>query len=88
MQSVLWDVMRADEFIIYQATKDSTFNRRKESIELYKHVLDTHNITEEDFKKSMNFYQKRPDLLKIVLDSLQKKADRINIPTADTTNVR
>lgn len=88
MQNVLWDIMKSDEFIIHQSLKDSALKKHQESIRLYKHVLNTHNISEEDFKKSMNFYQKRPDLLKIILDSLQKKADRINIPPAATTHVK
>jgi hypothetical protein len=77
MHLVLWDVIKADEYIMYRSNKDSSLHKEKETVKLYKRILDTYKITEEDFRKSMNYYQKNPDLLKIILDSIQKKADRI-----------
>jgi hypothetical protein len=88
MHLVLWDVIKADEYIIYQSSKDSSLQKEAETIKLYKRILNSYKITEEGFRKSLNYYQKNPDLLKIVLDSIQKKSDRIYAPpeTISTVN--
>ena len=70
MQSVLWDLMRADEYVADYGGKDSTLNKKEKSIELYEQVFRIHNITRNEFQKSLDFYQGRPDLLKIILDSI------------------
>ncbi|MFN2458667.1 MAG: DUF4296 domain-containing protein [Chitinophagaceae bacterium] len=75
---VLWDVMQADELVNYQYTSDSSLNNYVRSVELYKQILQLHNVSVADFKRSIGYYQKRPDLLKIIFDSLQKKADTLN----------
>ena len=70
MQSVLWDMLRADQFVIDNASRDSLLNKEKKSIELYEQVFKVHHITKNDFQKSLDFYQGRPDLLKIIIDSI------------------
>ncbi len=74
MQVVLWDVLRADEMINFYKERDSSLNSLSKHIELYDTIFAMHKISKEDFKKSLQFYQARPDLLKIILDSLQKRA--------------
>ncbi|MBD0331852.1 MAG: DUF4296 domain-containing protein [Chitinophagaceae bacterium] len=81
MQQVLWDVMQADELVNYYYTKDSSINRIKKSKELYQKIFRMHEITSEDFKRSLHYYQSRPDLLKIILDSLQHKTSAPSIPS-------
>ena len=73
MQSVLWDLLRADEYVVDYATKDSTLNKKEKSIELYEQVFRIHHITKNEFQKSLDFYQGRPDLLKIILDSISNR---------------
>ena len=73
MQSVLWDLLRVDEYITDYAAKDSTLNKKDKSIELYEQVFRIHNITKNEFQKSLDFYQGRPDLLKIILDSMSSR---------------
>ena len=73
MQSVLWDLLRADEFVVNNSTKDSALNIRDKSIELYDQVFRIHNITRDEFQKSLDYYQTRPDLLKVILDSISNQ---------------
>ena len=73
MRTVLWDLMRADEWVTYEQTKDSTVDRYKRSIELYQKVFQVNGITDSQFKKSFRYYQTRPNLLKPLFDSLQRK---------------
>ena len=91
MRKVMWDLMRADAYVADFIMKDSTCNEKAESAILYEKVFSIHATTEEAFRKSLSFYESRPDLLKIVMDSLridEKKAQEntthIKRPEADS----
>ena len=83
MRKLMWDLMRADAYVSDFIMKDSTRNPKTESVILYEQVFNIHSTTEETFKKSLAFYQSRPDLLKIITDSLrsdEKKAQQYQAP--------
>jgi hypothetical protein len=71
--------------------KDSTKDQKAESAILYEKIFDIHSTTQETFKKSLVFYQNRPDLFKAISDSLridERKAlesQYIKEPELDTT---
>ena len=73
MRTVMWDIMRADEWVTYEQTQDTTVDRYKRSTELYQKVFQLNGITDSQFKKSFRYYQTRPHLLKPLFDSLQRK---------------
>ena len=73
MEAVLWDMMRADELVNLQYSKDTSVNRFDSSIRLYQQIFQLHGTDAATFKKSFKYYQGRPDLLKPVFDSLQKR---------------
>jgi hypothetical protein len=92
MRKVMWDLMRADAYVSEVIMKDSTCNQKAESAILHEKVFSIHSITEETFRKSVAFYESRPDLLKTVMDSLrsdekkvQEYQNYIKRPEADTT---
>jgi hypothetical protein len=85
MESVLWDLMRADEIVNLQYTKDTSINRFDSSTRLYQQVFQLHRTDQATFKKSFKYYQSRPDLLKPVFDSLQKRG--YTSPTTPPTPV-
>ena len=70
MQSVLWDMLRVDQFIVNYVARDTLLDKKQESIRLYEQVFKIHKISREEFQKSLDFYQNRPDLLKVILDSI------------------
>ena len=70
MQSVLWDMLRVDQFVVTYVAKDTGLNKKQESIKLYEQVFRIHKTSKEKFQKSLDFYQNRPDLLKVILDSI------------------
>lgn len=76
MKLVLFDLARSDQFIADFASKDSTLNKKQESLRLYEEVFALHQIKREDFKKSLDFYRMHPDLLRVVMDSLNTMARR------------
>jgi hypothetical protein len=41
---------------------------------LYPQIAKVHGTTQQQFKRSMQFYESRPDLLQQVIDSLQRRA--------------
>ena len=78
MQKLMWDMLRADVFLIDYAGKgDTAFNRSKESIVFYQKVLKLHNTSKEEFKKSFDWYQQHPDEMKVILDTLQGRQNII-----------
>jgi len=76
MREVLWDVMRADEWVSYEYNIDTSVNKYVRSIELYQQALQIHNIKAEQFQKSFRYYQSHPKLLKPIFDSLQQRTNK------------
>ena len=77
MRQIMWDLIRTDAYVSDFLSRDSTINLDESRLKLYEQVYRLHTINRETFKKSLTFYQSRPDLLKIITDSLrvdEKKA--------------
>lgn len=76
MGSVLFDMNVADDFVSIYVAKDSTRDKaatlKKEQQKIY--VL--YDITEEQFKNSYDYYKSHPAEYKILMDSLNAKAQR------------
>ncbi|NOT51016.1 MAG: DUF4296 domain-containing protein [Chitinophagaceae bacterium] len=73
MQAVLWDVMRADEFLSANVLrKDSSLDKITESFKYYQQIFAIHKTTKEQFEKSFSFYKDHPDLFKAIMDSLSR----------------
>ena len=95
MRKLMWDMMRADAYVADFIMKDSTRNHKAESAALYKQIFTIHSTTEDIFRKSLAFYQGRPDLLKAITDSLkidekkvQEYQNRESKPQIDTTFIK
>ena len=73
MENILWDMIRADEFVLNYLSRDTTRNRQQESIKLYEQIFAIHDINQEKFEKSFSFYGKHPELLRPLMDSLEKR---------------
>ena len=71
MRKIMWDLMRADAYVTDFVMKDSTRDKKTESAKLYEKIFDIHATSREAFKKSLSFYQDRPDLFKVISDSLR-----------------
>jgi Domain of unknown function (DUF4296) len=78
MQKILKDVIIAGEYSAQYIARDSLKrDKRKANEDLMDSVFTLHHITRESFKKSLNFYESRPDLNKIIFDSLAADANRL-----------
>jgi hypothetical protein len=77
MQKILNDVIIVSVYSDQYISKDSLKrDKRKANDELMETVFKLHHITRESFKKSLSFYESRPDLNKIIFDSLAADANR------------
>lgn len=73
MQAVLWDMMRADQFLAdYVLNKDTSFKKDEKRFNMYHQVFAIHKIDKEIYQRSLNYYLDHPDLLKVILDSISK----------------
>ena len=71
MQAILWDMMRADQFLSdFVLNKDTGLDKRTESIKLYSRVFALHHTSMEEYERSFSFYKTHPALLKVIMDSL------------------
>ncbi|MGC4038158.1 MAG: DUF4296 domain-containing protein [Chitinophagaceae bacterium] len=73
MSALMWDLMRADEFVSNFQRKDSSHTFKDKSTFLYEEVFKIHHTDKAQFEKSISFYKLHPDMFKTVVDSLEKK---------------
>ncbi len=78
MQSIFWDIIRGDMLAQEIVNKDSTKNLKAESYIITEKIFSIHNINRAKFEESMAFYQKNPELIKIIFDSLNSVQTRKN----------
>jgi len=82
IEAIWYDAIRADEMVDVYSIQDSTYRNFSKRSALYDSIFHIHSISKESFEKSMEFYEGRPDLLKTILESLQKKIDTVVVDTA------
>lgn len=77
MEKVLWDMMLADRYAAQYILKDSAkLDVKKETFKVYDQVFQVHKITQEQFLTSYKFYMSRPDISRVIFDSLSAKGNR------------
>lgn len=76
MQEIVFDLIKADEFINGFAVKDSSVNIKTRRLFLYQQVFSINQISKDDFYKSYRYYQQHPDKNKVLFDSLFAVANR------------
>jgi hypothetical protein len=78
MEKVLWDMVLADRFAAQFIVKDSAkINATDSTFKLYSVVFSMNDISREDFVKSYKFYLTRPDLSKVIFDTISQRANRL-----------
>jgi Domain of unknown function (DUF4296) len=81
MKEVMWDMIRADQYVSGFLLKDSTKKKKEESVKLYEEIFHIHGITKEQFKKSLDYYSSQPDLFRPIIDSLGKRKNSFSSPS-------
>jgi hypothetical protein len=78
MQSILWDLMRAETLATEIRRQDTSVDAAIETKSLSQKVFSIHKTDSASFNKSYNWYVKHPDVLKIIFDSLYIQKEREN----------
>jgi Domain of unknown function (DUF4296) len=89
MREVMWDMIRAGEFLNgFVINKDSSVNKIAESEKWYAKVYQIHKVSKEEFDKSYAYYKDHPALMKEMLDSLAKRQVYVRPVIRDSTTIR
>lgn len=80
MREVMWDMIRADQYVTDYLARDSTRNKKEESVKLYEQIFHLHKITTAQFRASLAYYSSQPDLFRPIIDSLAKRKKEIMLP--------
>lgn len=86
MTDLLWDVLMADELVTQRYRTANEAVRLDTSVVLYQQIAAAHGTTQQQFKKSLRFYQSRPDLLQIIFDSLQQRSTKPAVAFSDASD--
>ena len=77
MMAIMKEIIMVNEYSVAYAAKDSM---KKDKIlanqELLDGVFKIHHISRETFQNSLRFYDSRPDMNKVIFDSLSAYANR------------
>jgi hypothetical protein len=89
MQAILWDLMRADQFLNeYVLNKDSSLNKKTESQKYYQQIFAIHKISREEFLNSFTYYKMHPVSFKPILDSISAPPKAIPQQTLTPVEIR
>jgi len=80
MREVMWDMIRADQYVTDFLLRDSSKKKKDESVKLYDEIFRLHKITADEFKKSLAYYSSRPDLMHPIIDSLATRKNEFFPP--------
>ena len=75
MTNIMWDLMVADELVAYRYPADLV-KRMDSATAIYTQLSAVHRTTQSEIKKSLRYYEGRPDLLQVIFDSLNKRATK------------
>lgn len=77
MEKIIWDMMLADQYSSNYLVKDSAkVNVKIETLKLYEDIFRLHKVSRDEFRKSFQFYQGRPDITRTMFDSLLARGNR------------
>ncbi len=77
MEKVMWDVAQSSELLNgYVYYKYPEQNRAALNNVMLDKVFKIHHITREQFNKTLDYYEKRPDELKVVIDTIVSRQKR------------
>ena len=78
MGDIIWDMVQAEQYSAIYVSKDTPkINLRTEDLHLYQKIFQMHQVSKDEFSKSLQYYEDRPELLRTVFDSLLSKGNRL-----------
>ncbi|ANH79881.1 hypothetical protein A8C56_01820 [Niabella ginsenosidivorans] len=84
MEAVLWDIAKGSEFVnSYVYYRYPQLNHAAINQEVLRKIFTLHNITKEQFDKSLDYYQRKPDVFAALLDSINVQQTRKKLPPGE-----
>ena len=81
MEDVMWDMLRADEFVKeYMLARDSSLRDTVEYIKMYERIFRLNKTNREQYAESFTYYRAHPKLMKEILDSLNVRGQMQSLP--------
>lgn len=88
MQTIVWQLMQADEYVNMLLTKDTVKKSSTERIKRYQQIFALNKVSEAEFRSSYRYYLDHPDIAKVMFDSIvavaQRQRSDLYKPRADT----
>ena len=85
-EAILTDVLLADALTLERSFKDSAVKISDENAAYFLKVFQLHGVSKNEFMKSYNFYLQRPDLLKVITDSISSVLNQRNLQLSIDTS--
>jgi hypothetical protein len=76
METILWQLLQTDEFLNSYVLKDSATNADKERMQHYNEIMRLNKTTQQEFKKSYDYYMAHPSVSKAMFDSISARGNR------------
>jgi hypothetical protein len=76
MESVLWDIIQAERYTSTYMAMDTSKNIKLENFKLYDQIFQIHGINKDEFIESYRFYLSRPDIARVLFDSITARSNR------------
>lgn len=70
MQKVMWEIFQADYYTEQFVRTDSLRNAKLENAQMQERIFKRHGTSRKQYQESYAFYSDRPDLMKVLMDSL------------------
>lgn len=81
MEDLMWDMLRADEFVKeYMLARDTSLRDTAEYIKMYERVFRLNKTNREQYAESFTYYRTHPKLMKEILDSLNVRGQLQSLP--------
>ena len=78
MEKIMWEMVQADRYAAsyIQSRKDTLGRNEKETKDMYDKVFSYNGITRQQFGESYKYYMSRPDIMKVMFDSIAARGER------------
>lgn len=76
MQTVVWQLMQADEYYTRASLVDSTWKADKKNVEFYQQIFDLNKVDRVEFYNTINYLQRHPIEFKELIDSVNELSKR------------
>ena len=76
MQTVVWQLMKADEVYTRVSPLDSTWRKERKNVQFYQQIFDYNKVDRVQFYKTLEYLERHPIEFKELLDSVNELSKR------------